>query len=102
VSFAGVRQSPEPHRDIVERFAPRHWRKFAIAFPSGSLERTAEPQRVIAPGSIIGDRALAAQNSLRDGMLGISNNPADLSIDYRRRNSAGIVAIARTGRFDRQ
>src|SRR6202171_2476582 len=81
VSFVRVCESPEPPGDIIERFGPGHRREFAIALASGSLERTTEPQRIIPPGAIICNRALAAQNPPRDGMIGISNYPGDLSID---------------------
>jgi hypothetical protein len=81
MSFARVCESPEPPGNIIERFDPRHRREFAIALASGSLERTTEPQRIIPPSAIIGNRALAAQNSPCNGVIGISNNPGDLSVD---------------------
>src|SRR6476620_4771737 len=97
---AGVDQLAEARGDLGESLVPGDLGEGAGPLRASPPQGAGEAERGIAPGAVIGDGALTAELTARDGMIGVSKNLGDDPALYIYGETAGVVAIARTSGFD--
>ena len=93
-------QIMELRGDPAERFLPGDGLELALALGADALQGRGEPEGLLPPGAIIGDRAFAAERAPTDGVILVTEHIGDDPALFIYGETAGVVAIARTSGFD--
>lgn len=90
----------EPLRDTRKRLVPSRLTKEPRPLLTRPNQRCRQPCRIVQEHTVVGDRALAAELPLRDGMINIAAHLRRVSGPPDHHDPTGVVTITLTRRFD--
>ncbi len=93
-------QSLQALGDLGQGILPGYRLEAALAFRADAAQRLAEARRLVAPDTVVGQRAFPTERAAGNRMIRVAQHLAHPAVALDDRDPTRVVAVARTGGLD--